>query len=110
MSKIDKNFDGVSWDWKGRKVIKDLKPICPECRYELNIKIGGFNIEEGKPTKDNCLPLRITLAHVLYSCPKCKFSIPTSINGINEPKDLHKAALKEFEHRQRLMEENNKQK
>ena len=52
MDKIDKNFDGLSWKWEGRKFIKNLKPICPklECQSELdiNIELNPPNIHTNK--------------------------------------------------------------
>ena len=93
----------VSWEWKGKTAIRDLKPICPKCAYELDIKMSGFKMEYGQPTEDGCVPLKITKAHVRYICSKCDYSMHTTIDGIDEPKDLCKVAQKEFEHRQRIM-------
>ncbi len=104
MDEINKDFDGVSWEWKGRTAIRDLKPICPECQYELDIEMSDIKIEGyDELTKDGDSSLKITGVPVSYFCSKCNFTTPTSINGIDEPKDLRKAVLKEFEHRQRLM-------
>jgi len=64
MDKINKDFDGVSWEWKGRTAIRDLKAICPDCKYELDIKMSDFKIEKGEPTKDGGLSVKITKAHV----------------------------------------------
>jgi hypothetical protein len=96
MDKINKGFDGVSWEWKGKRYIRELKPVCPKCQYELDIEITGFGITTNLPC------ITISQGHVSYSCPKCSFSTKTTINGVNNPKDLRKAVRKEFEHRLRL--------
>ncbi len=96
MCEINKDFDGVSWEWIG-KAFTGLKPICPKCKYGLNIeqKESDINIDKGPR-------ITITSPHVIYSCPKCSFSINTTIDDVNSPRDLRKAVRKEFEHRQRL--------
>ena len=105
MDEINKDFDGVSWEWKGKTAIRDLKPICPECQYELDIKMIDTMIVPlpRKSNEDGRGVIEITKAHIIYKCSKCNYSMPTTIDGIDEPKDLSKAARKEFEHRQRLM-------
>ncbi len=100
MDKINKDFDGVSWEWKGKTAIRDLKSICPKCQYELDIKFNETMIVISPPPTKG---LRITPAYVSYFCPNCDFTTPTTIDDVKNPKDLRKAALKEFEHRQRLM-------
>lgn len=102
MDKINKDFDGVSWEWKGETAIRDLKPICPKCKYELDVKMIDTMIVPHKSTEDGRGFIEITTAHVIYKCSKCNYSMPTTIDGIDEPKDLCKVARKEFEHRQRL--------
>lgn len=97
MDKINKDFDGVSWEWKGKMAIRDLKPICPKCKYELDITMNESVIVPIPPRT-----LSITSAYVSYSCAKCDFSAPTTIDDVNNPKDLRKAVLREFEHRRRL--------
>jgi len=96
MSEINKDFDGVSWEWRGKTFI-DLKPICPKskCQNELNIEKTCFH-----PTIDRDHPEIIFEFPVSYVCPKCSFSKNTTIKNVNEPKDLRKAARKEFERRQ----------
>jgi hypothetical protein len=101
MNEINKKFDGVLWEWKGRRVIRELKPICPKCQYELDIKITGFGITTNLPD------ITISQGHVSYSCPKCSFSTKTNIDSVNNPEDLRKAVLKEFEHRLRLKSSEN---
>ena len=96
MSEINKDFDGVSWEWKGNRDIRELKPICPKCQYELNIELTM------PPMTKDCLKIIIHKARVSYVCPKCNFSIDTNIENVDGPKDLLKAVRKEFEHRQRL--------
>lgn len=96
MEKIDKNFDGVSWEWDGKEVIRNLKPICPGCEYELDI------IETDPDMKINGSEISYTGPSVSYSCPNCSSRINTTKDNIDSPKDLRKAVLKEFEHRQRL--------
>jgi hypothetical protein len=98
MSEIDTKFDGISWEWKGKN-IRDLKPICPDCQFELDI-------ETPRP-KIHCDPKSLkfksmSVIPVSYSCPKCSFSRITSIDNVNSPQDLLKEARKVFEHRQRL--------
>lgn len=99
MSEIDKNFDGVLWEWKGRKAIRELKPICPKCQYEMEIKPAEIRYSPRDPISHY---ITITQEPVSYSCPKCSFSNETNIDGVNNPEDLHKSVQKEFEHRQRL--------
>ena len=100
MSEIGKEFDGVVWEWKGIKDIRDLKPICPKCKYELDFGISGLQVKESR--SGNNRSLAITLPKVTYLCSKCGFSSTTNINGAGKVKDLHKAVLKEFEHRIRI--------
>lgn len=100
MGEINKDFDGVSWEWRGKTFI-DLKPICPDCKFELDIKMSDFKMKQEKK-EDGGRFLDFSLPRVSYSCPKCSFSINTTVENVDSPKDLHKAALKEFEHRQRL--------
>ena len=100
MDEINKDFDGVSWEWKGKTAIRDLKPICPKCKYELDIKQTMSDMKVGE---DDDLSITFPSLDVLYSCPDCSFSVKTNIYNINNPKTLRKAARKEFEHRQRLM-------
>ncbi len=99
MNEIDKKFDGVLWEWKGRRDIREIKPICPKCQCELDIKIPSPKLHLGPKLEFEGLsfPRRVS-----YSCPKCSFSKNTSIPDVDSPKDLRKAAQKEFEHRQRL--------
>ncbi len=105
MDKINKDFDGVSWEWKGKTAIRDLKPICPkpECQYELDITMSELDMKRGEKTEDGCVPITLIFPDVIYSCPKCSFSANTNIDDVKAPRDLRKAVLKEFEHRQRLM-------
>jgi hypothetical protein len=100
MSEISKDFDGVLWEWKGRKDIRDLKPICPKCKYELNFGISGLRVNESR--SGNKRLLSIILPKVTYLCSKCDFSSTTNINGVGKVKDLRKAVLREFEHRIRI--------
>ena len=100
MAKINKDFDGVLWEWTGRKPIKNLKPICPKCKYELDIIQTMSDMKVGK---DDDLSIAFPSLGVLYSCPDCSFTIKTNIDNVNNPKTLRKAARKEFERRQRLM-------
>lgn len=100
MNEIDKEFDGVSWEWRGKTFI-GLKPICPDCKYELDIKMADFKMKQ-ELTEDGILSLTIPHPRVSYSCPKCSFSTNTTIDGVDSPKDLRKAVLREFQHRQRL--------
>ena len=99
MDEINKDFDGVSWEWKGRRDIRGLKPICPKCQYELNIeKIGPkMKMNGGFRNMTILLPRGF-----LYSCPDCSFSKNSNIDDVDSSKDLRKAAQKEFERRQRL--------
>jgi phage FluMu protein Com len=97
MDKINKDFDGVSWEWKGKTAIRDLKPICPKCKYELDIQMIGRGIPS------DLSHITFPLFYLGYLCPKCSFSVNTNIDGVNDPKDLRKAVRKKFEHRQRLM-------
>jgi C4-type Zn-finger protein len=102
MGEINKEFDGVSWEWKGTKDIRELRPICPKCQYELDIQ----SIYRGMP---NLPRITFPLYYLGYVCPKCSFSVQTNIDGVNDPKELRKAVRKEFEHRQRVkMSENTK--
>ncbi|MBW8042237.1 MAG: hypothetical protein FVQ85_19865 [Planctomycetes bacterium] len=94
MGEINKDFDGVSWEWRGKTFI-DLKPICPDCKYELNIEITMPEMTIDRPK------IIIHQARVSYVCSKCSFSIDT-IENVESPKDLLKVVRKEFEHRQRL--------
>lgn len=63
----------------------------------------GLDMKTHEPTEDKGTCITFTSPHVIYSCPKCSFSINTTIDDVNSPRDLRKAVLKEFEHRQRLM-------
>jgi hypothetical protein len=103
MDKINKDFDGVSWEWTGRRAIRNLKPICPECQYELDITMSGLDMKYGEETEDGGGHITLSLPEVIYSCPKCPFSANTNIDDVKAPRDLRKAVRKEFEHRQRLM-------
>ena len=95
MDEINKDFDGVSWEWRGKTFI-GLKPICPGCKYELDIKMTGPKITMDGPN------MTITQARLSYLCSKCSFFHNTTIDDVNTPNDLRKAVLKEFEQRQRL--------
>lgn len=97
MNEINKKFDGLLWEWKGRRDIRELKPICPKCQYELDIKITGPQMTTDGPH------ITFSQAPLSYSCPKCSFYTNTTIEDVDSLKDLHKVARKEFEHRQRLM-------
>ncbi len=99
MNEINKDFDGMQWEWKGRNRITDLKPICPDCMGECDIKMHGFDF-----SVDNRQETKITIRHgrVSYVCSNCSFSKPTTIDNVDEPKDLSKAAMREFERRLRL--------
>ena len=103
MDEINKDFDGVSWEWRG-KTFRGLKPICPKpkCLFELDIEITELDMKIHEPTEDKSPRITLTSPHVIYSCPKCSFSINTTIDDVNSPRDLRKAVRKEFEHRQRL--------
>jgi coproporphyrinogen III oxidase-like Fe-S oxidoreductase len=96
MPEISKKFDGVLWEWKGRKYIKDLKPICPKCKYELDFEMSGGGIRKLD------MSVKITLPQVAYLCSKCGFPATTNIDGVDKVEDLRKAVLKEFEHRVRI--------
>ena len=52
MDKINKDFDGVSWEWKGKTAVRDLKPICPKCKYELDITMIDPGMKFNEVTKD----------------------------------------------------------
>ncbi|NIP27869.1 MAG: hypothetical protein GWN67_25400 [Phycisphaerae bacterium] len=99
MNEINKNFDRVSWEWKGRRDIRELKPKCPECQYELDIKLPNFMVNYGPNLEFEGLSFNRRLS---YSCPKCSFTCDTTIENVKSPQDLRKAVRKEFEHRQRL--------
>ncbi len=103
MGKSNKEFDGVLWEWKGIKTIRDLIPICPKCLYELDIKMLGSKMGIDKDKEGHTI---VTLPSftVGYSCSKCSFSIKTTLDGVKNKSELLKAAMKEFEHRQRLKE------
>ncbi len=105
MDKINKDFDGVSWEWNGKTAIRGLKPICPRsnCANELDVKTIERVIMFGPSTEDGRGTIQIAEAHVIYKCSNCDYSMPTTIDGIVESKDLRKIAQKEFERRQRLM-------
>ena len=91
MNEIDKKFNGVLWEWEGKTVIRKLKPICPDCQYELHI--------ERRAPEMTHKPFTITFHHSLvYSCPKCSFYTNTTIEDVDSPKDLRKVARKEFEY------------
>jgi hypothetical protein len=96
MDEINKKFDGVLWGWSGKRRIRELRPICPKCQYELDIQMIGRGIPS------DLSHITFPLFYLGYLCPKCSFSIKTNIDGVNDPKDLRKASRKEFEHRLRL--------
>jgi hypothetical protein len=107
MSEISKEFDGVLWEWKGRRDIRYLKPICPKCKYELDIEMGMVGDVKKNKLDDGSMRITIPLPQVTYLCSKCNFTSATNIDVVNNVEDFRKVILREFEHRIRI--QNNKE-
>lgn len=107
MDKINKDFDGVSWEWTGTTTIRALKPICPkeDCKNEMDIIMMGGSLQVSNNKDERRVSLTMTNDTPHYLCSRCSFEQATTITlKDNSTKALRKAARKEFERRQRLME------